>query len=203
MKRGLISVLTIYAGLSLVSVNVEAQTVRDLTGHEPTSDEFVQILKPRMRGIALSGQPAGTCAAYHQTRGIEPVATAPIADIAAIHVTFAFNSARLLPEALPTLRQLGEALKSAELETSCLQIEGHTDSIGSDEYNLKLSQRRAESVVRYLTQQMGIKADRMLPIGKGKQDPIATNATDAGRQKNRRVQIVNLGYTKAETQNPR
>jgi OOP family OmpA-OmpF porin len=126
-----------------------------------------------------------------------------VADIAAIHVNFAFNSARLLPETLPTLRRLGEALKSTELETSCIQIEGHTDSIGSDDYNLKLSQRRAESVVRYLTQQVGVKADRLSPVGKGKQEPIATNVTDAGRRKNRRVQIVNLGYAKATTESRR
>src|SRR5262249_42486628 len=158
-------VLTIYTGLSIGHMSVEAQTVRDLTDHQPTSDEFIQILKPRMRGIALSGQTTGTCSTYRQSRGIEPIAAAPVADVAAIHVTFAFNSAQLLPETLPTLQRLSEALKSGALETSCMQIEGHTDSIGSDEYNLKLSQRRAESVVQYLTQQMGVRADRLSPIG--------------------------------------
>lgn len=203
MKRGAISVFTIYAGLSFLLNNAVAQVVRDVTGHEPTSEELVQILRPRMRGVALSEQPAATCAAYQQTRGIAPVATAPVADIAAIHVTFAFNSAQLLPETLPTLRQLGEALKSGELGTSCIQIEGHTDSIGSDSYNLRLSQRRAESVVRYLVQQTGVKADRVAAAGKGEQEPIATNATDAGRQKNRRVQIVNLGDAKTVAQSQR
>lgn len=203
MKRRAISVFTICAGLSLFLNNAAAQVVRDMTGHEPTSEELVQILRPRMRGIALSEPSAATCAAYQQTRGIAPVATAPVADIAAIHVTFAFNSAQLSPETVPTLQQLAEALKSGELETSCIQIEGHTDSIGRDSYNLRLSQRRAESVVRYLVQQMGVKADRVSAAGKGEQEPIATNATDAGRQKNRRVQIVNLGYAKAAAQDKR
>jgi outer membrane protein OmpA-like peptidoglycan-associated protein len=181
-------------------VTVEGQTVHDLTDHQPSSDEFIQILKPRMRGIALSGQQSApaTCSVYQQTRGIEPVARRPVADVAAIQITFAFDSAQLSPETLPTLKQLGKALKSEEMETSCIQIEGHTDSIGSDEYNFKLSQRRAESVVRYLVQQMGVRADRMSSVGKGEQEPIAPNMTDAGRQKNRRVQIVNLGFAKTE-----
>lgn len=202
MKPGLIAALTLTVSLS-IGLAAEAQNIRDLTGHKPTKEEFIQILKPRMRGIALSGQQATTCTGYGQTRGIEPIAATPVADIAAIQVTFAFNSAQLSPETLPTLQRLGEALKSAELGTSCLQIEGHTDSVGSDEYNLKLSQRRAESVVRYLTQQLGVRTDRVAPIGKGEQEPIATNATDTGRQKNRRVQIVNLGYAKTSMQSRR
>ena len=203
MKLSFTSAAIIWGSLAIVPISVEGQTIRDITGHEPTKEEFIEVLKPRMRGIALSEQPAGTCSAYHQTRGIEPIAATPVADIAAIHVTFAFNSAQLQPETLPTLQRLGEALKSGTLEASCIQIEGHTDSIGSDDYNLKLSQRRAESVVQYLIQRMGVRADRLAPVGKGKREPIAANSTDAGRQKNRRVQIVNLGYTKAAAQSPR
>jgi outer membrane protein OmpA-like peptidoglycan-associated protein len=200
MRRSILAVLTIYIGLHTSLLSAGAQTVQDMTGHEPTSEEFVRVLKPRMRGIALASQTVATCADYRQTRGIAPVATAPVADIAAIHVTFAFNSARLTSETIPTLRNLGEALQRGELEATCIQIEGHTDSIGSDDYNLRLSQRRAESVIRYLVNDMGVEADRLIAIGKGEQEPIADNAGDAGRQKNRRVQIVNLGYAKAVAQ---
>lgn len=203
MKLSVTSAAIIWGSLAMMPIGVEGQTIRDITEHEPTKEEFIEVLKPRMRGIALSGETAGSCSAYHPTRGIEPLAAAPVADIAAIHVTFAFNSAQLRPETLPTLQRLGEALKSGELEQSCIQIEGHTDSIGSDNYNLKLSQRRAESVVQYLVQRMGIRAERLAAVGKGKQEPIASNVTDAGRQKNRRVQIVNLGYAKAAAHSPR
>jgi outer membrane protein OmpA-like peptidoglycan-associated protein len=183
----------------------EAQTVRDLTRHAPTAKELVDTLRPRMRGIPSGSRGVGliggavvagaTCEVYRQTRGIKPVA-----DVAAIKVEFAFNSARLSPETFQTLRALGEALRSGELETSCFQIEGHTDSKGSDAYNLRLSQRRAQSVVQYLIEQIGVEADRLFAVGKGEQEPIADNSTGEGRQKNRRVQIVNLGYPKAAAQ---
>ena len=90
-------------------------------------------------------------------------------------------------------------MKSNELASSCIQIEGHTDSKGSDAYNRQLSQRRAQSVMQYLAQKLGVPHDRLIPVGKGESEPIADNGVAAGRQKNRRVQIVNLGYPKAIT----
>jgi outer membrane protein OmpA-like peptidoglycan-associated protein len=71
-----------------------------------------------------------------------------------------------------------------------LEIEGHTDSVGSDELNRKLSLNRAESVRDYLFQ-AGVKQDKVKSVqGFGKSKPIATNDTSAGRQVNRRVEIV-------------
>ena len=171
------------------------QEVQDFTTYQPTSQELVETLRPRTRGIAIvpvAMAGAGSCQAYRQTRGITPVA-----DIAALHVTFAFNSAEITRESLPLLRNVGEALKSNELSASCMQIEGHTDSKGGDAYNQTLSQRRAQSVIRYLAKSLGVEEDRLLAVGKGESDPIADNSTDSGRQKNRRVQIVNIGHAKA------
>jgi len=68
-------------------------------------------------------------------------------------------------------------------------IEGHTDSIGSDEYNYGLSQRRADSVKSYLVGQ-GVAANRLVTSGKGKGQPVASNETATGRQQNRRVEII-------------
>jgi len=68
-------------------------------------------------------------------------------------------------------------------------IEGHTDSVGSDEYNQQLSQRRAESVRSYLVRQ-GIGSERLTTLGKGESDPIAGNDSATGRQQNRRVEVV-------------
>jgi outer membrane protein OmpA-like peptidoglycan-associated protein len=73
-----------------------------------------------------------------------------------------------------------------------IQLEGHTDSIGSDEYNMKLSQERADSVEQYLLAQ-GVSADSLSSVGLGKANPVATNDTDAGRQQNRRVEMVVSG----------
>ena len=73
-----------------------------------------------------------------------------------------------------------------------LQIEGHTDSVGSDDFNMRLSEKRAESVRTYLVGQ-GISGDTVTAIGLGKADPVATNTTAAGRQQNRRVELIVSG----------
>jgi outer membrane protein OmpA-like peptidoglycan-associated protein len=73
-----------------------------------------------------------------------------------------------------------------------IQLEGHTDAIGSDDYNLKLSQQRADSVLEYLSSQ-GVAAGSLTAAGLGKANPVATNDTDAGRQQNRRVEMVVSG----------
>jgi outer membrane protein OmpA-like peptidoglycan-associated protein len=73
-----------------------------------------------------------------------------------------------------------------------LQVEGHTDSIGSDDYNQQLSEARAEAVRQYLIQQ-GIAAPQITARGMGKTEPIATNDTPEGRQQNRRVELVLSG----------
>ena len=71
------------------------------------------------------------------------------------------------------------------------ELEGHTDSIGAEEYNMRLSKRRAESVKKYLVENFNIKAARLSTIGYGESNPVASNETDAGRQKNRRV-VANI-----------
>jgi outer membrane protein OmpA-like peptidoglycan-associated protein len=73
-----------------------------------------------------------------------------------------------------------------------LQIEGHTDSIGSDDFNQRLSEKRADSVRTYLVGE-GISGDTVTAIGLGKADPVATNTTAAGRQQNRRVELIVSG----------
>ena len=102
-------------------------------------------------------------------------------------VLFDFNKAELKPEALRQLDVVVQALR--EQPTLQTHITGHTDSIGSDAYNLKLSQRRSESVANYLVKngaaRQSIRADF-----RGEREPVASNATDEGRAQNRRVEIV-------------
>jgi OOP family OmpA-OmpF porin len=101
-------------------------------------------------------------------------------------VNFAFDSAAIAPESEAILDKAVEALKNAP--TVHVRVEGHTDSIGSEQYNLKLSQRRAEAVVNYLVGQ-GIEASRLEPVGYGESEPVASNATKEGRYRNRRVEL--------------
>lgn len=99
---------------------------------------------------------------------------------------FAFDSATLSPAAQELLAEDVAELK--EDTTLKIRIEGYTDSIGSEAYNLSLSENRAASVKGYLVDQ-GIDGDRILTIGFGEQYPVASNETEEGRAKNRRAEI--------------
>ena len=101
-------------------------------------------------------------------------------------VKFEFDSDRLTPAAREILNGVAETLKA--YENVAVELEGHTDNIGTDAYNLGLSERRATSVKRYLTDH-GIAADRMKPVGYGESQPIASNDSDEGREENRRVEL--------------
>lgn len=102
-------------------------------------------------------------------------------------VLFDFDKATLRPRGTQTLAKLaGVAMIVPELEFS---IEGHTDSIGTETYNDWLSEARAESVADFLAQE-GVASARMETEGFGEDKPVATNETDEGRQKNRRVEVV-------------
>jgi outer membrane protein OmpA-like peptidoglycan-associated protein len=73
-----------------------------------------------------------------------------------------------------------------------LEVDGYTDSVGTDSYNMKLSEQRAGEVRGYLTGQ-GIAPENVAALGFGKENPVASNDTAAGRQKNRRVELVVSG----------
>lgn len=107
-------------------------------------------------------------------------------------VYFEFNSAELKPEAMQLLRKVSRALTAADLESFHFSVEGHTDSIGGEDFNADLSQRRAKAVTQFLEKQ-GVEANRLQTVGRGESDPVDTNRTDEGRQHNRRVEIINLG----------
>jgi OOP family OmpA-OmpF porin len=101
-----------------------------------------------------------------------------------------FDKATLKPEGKAKLDELASKIKDFTLEV--VIAVGHTDSVGSDAYNQKLSLRRAESVKAYLVSK-GIEANRVYTEGKGKKQPLADNKTADGRAKNRRVEIEVVG----------
>jgi outer membrane protein OmpA-like peptidoglycan-associated protein len=105
-------------------------------------------------------------------------------------VLFDFDSANLKPGAREKIARVAGILRShPDLK---IQVEGHTDSVGSDGYNLRLSERRADSVRGSMVQQ-GVNRDVVGTAGFGESKPVATNGTAAGRQQNRRVEIVVSG----------
>ncbi len=118
------------------------------------------------------------------------------AAVAATKVTYAadaffdFNKAVLKPEGKAKLDDLTGKVKDINLEV--IIAVGHTDSIGSDAYNQKLSVKRAEAVKAYLVSK-GIEKNRVYTEGKGKKQPVADNKTKEGQAKNRRVEIEVVG----------
>jgi outer membrane protein OmpA-like peptidoglycan-associated protein len=105
-------------------------------------------------------------------------------------VLFDFNKYTLKPGAREKMAKVsGILLAYPGLR---LQLEGHTDSIGTDEYNMVLSQKRADTVKDYLIAQ-GVPETNVGAVGLGKENPVASNDTNAGRQQNRRVEMVVSG----------
>lgn len=119
---------------------------------------------------------------------IEPAAPPTVR----LPIYFEFNSATLVPEARELLDKVAAALSADDLKTFRFSVEGHTDSVGSDAYNSSLSSQRADAVKTYLTAH-GVPSERIQTVGRGESDPVASNDTDEGRQRNRRVEIINLG----------
>jgi outer membrane protein OmpA-like peptidoglycan-associated protein len=103
-----------------------------------------------------------------------------------------FDTAKdsLKPQSFRVLNEIATMLRE-HADVKRVRVEGHTDDVGRDSYNKDLSQRRAASVVRYLTGR-GIAAERLVPVGYGEERPIAPNATALGRAKNRRVEFTIL-----------
>lgn len=102
-------------------------------------------------------------------------------------INFKVNSSEILTSSHNVLNEVGELLKADEKLK--IRIEGHTDNVGADEYNMKLSASRAEAVKNYLMEKHSIAVDRLETVGKGESKPVADNSTESGKAANRRVEI--------------
>ena len=142
-----------------------------------------QPLTRSLRGIVVGGGTGGTTGATE-----EPASSGWIGDL---RVTFPFDSAEITPEARQTLDVLAEALMDDRLTADRFEIAGHTDGVGNENYNASLSERRAQAVVNYLSDNYGIPRDRLL--GRGYGETYLADPEDPGDPDNRRVEILNLG----------
>jgi len=123
-----------------------------------------------------------------QIQGVDVTRTAPgeLKVTVKNEVLFDFDSAALRPASRESLREMADVFN--KYPNTILSIQGHTDSIGSAAYNMRLSVRRADSVADYL-QSIGVSNSRLETLGFGESRPRASNSTAAGRQLNRRVEI--------------
>jgi outer membrane protein OmpA-like peptidoglycan-associated protein len=145
---------------------------------------------------ALTANEAALINRIRKTRSLSVADRDQVASIAKtrpavdLEINFDYNSASVSPTAEPQLHNLGKALTSAELAGSVFMLGGHTDAKGTDGYNLSLSERRAETVKKFLTENYKIPAENLVSAGYGESD--LKNKTDPTAAENRRVQIVNM-----------
>jgi len=176
----------------------------------PSADQIINSLKPSgnlvlggTRGIRLNAPPDAAVAPKPATAqqpriaSNSPVATSTSTQASAptvnLTVNFATASADLTSDAIRTLDELGRALSSKDLAGYRFRIEGHTDTVGSREYNRALSQRRAEAVVSYIARTYGVDQSRLQAVGMGEDGLLVPTPAQAPEPRNRRVQVINLG----------
>ena len=141
------------------------------------------------------GAVAAPAAAAPAPKAAAPAPQAPAASKVtyAADAFFDFDKSVLKPAGKTRLSDLASKLQGIDIEV--VVATGHTDSVGSDAYNMKLSLRRANAVKAFLVSK-GIPADRIFTAGKGESSPVASNKTREGRAKNRRVEVEVVGTRK-------
>ena len=151
---------------------------------------------PGCDGALVAAAPAPAASPAAAPAAAAPAAKPAPAPAVATKVTYAadaffdFDKSVLKPEGKAKLDDLASKVKDINLEV--IIAVGHTDSVGSDAYNQKLSVRRSEAVKAYLVSK-GIEKNRVYTEGKGEKQPVADNKTKEGRAKNRRVEIEVVG----------
>ncbi len=177
--------------------NLKNEVIASFTSNSATGKYLVSLPAGRNYGIAVKKDnylfhsenfDIPNTAAYQEV--VKDVALKNItvgSKIILKNIFFDFDKATLRPESTNELERLTNLLK-VDAPTLKIEISGHTDSKGADDYNKKLSNSRAKAVVDYLISK-GISADRLTSVGFGEEQPIATNDTDEGRQLNRRTEF--------------
>lgn len=182
---------------------VVSPVLQSAVAGELSTQQIIDGLKPRTRSLSVSTRAhlndADTAFIQRvraQSRSLSLGDREQMAEIAAkrpkidVEINFDFNSADLTPRAEPQLNSLGKALTSPELQGSVVMLGGHTDAKGADDYNQKLSERRAETVKRFLVDNYKVSPDLLVTSGYGKDG--LKNSAEPFAAENRRVEIVNV-----------
>ena len=200
----ILSIVTIGATLSFGTAAVAAEKV--------TEDQILRALappakKPLTRGLSVGPQQAEPAISAEEGRFVQKIRGRSSRSLSAnereeiapldkeqpnidLEITFDYNLAEISAKSLASVQALGKALSSADLKGSTFIVAGHTDAAGSEGYNLDLSERRADSIKRYLTDKYGIAGADLVTVGYGEsklKDPSQPLA-----EANRRVQVVNM-----------
>jgi outer membrane protein OmpA-like peptidoglycan-associated protein len=159
-------------GLSMAPPSEAAPAV------SPAEDKFLQSVR---------GRPSRSLSSAEREEIATIAKAKPNIDL---EITFDYNSANISQKSLPSVQALGRALTNPDLKGSTFVVAGHTDAAGTEAYNQDLSERRADSIKRYLVEKFGIAGSDLVTVGYGKsklKDPAQPLA-----EVNRRVQVVNM-----------
>ena len=202
MTRSKLSIVTISAALSMTAgLAVAGETV--------SADQILGALKPKpaTRGLSAGSPQVDTAAQAKETgfvntlrnrktRSLSLGERQEIAELAAtkpkidLEIQFDYNSADISKGSTSAVQELGKALSSPDLKGSTFVVAGHTDAIGGEVYNQELSERRADTIKKYLTEKYGIAGANLVTVGYGESKPKDANAPMDPT--NRRVQVVNM-----------
>jgi outer membrane protein OmpA-like peptidoglycan-associated protein len=173
-----------------------------------SADQILNALQPKplTRGLSVAPQADPSLKAREisfvqtlrnrKTRSLSLGERQEIAEIAStkpridLEIQFDYNSAEIRKTSLSSVQELGKALSSPSLKGSTFVVAGHTDAIGGEAFNQDLSERRADAIKRYVTDQFGINGGDLVTVGYGKTKPKDPNAPLDPI--NRRVQVVNM-----------
>jgi outer membrane protein OmpA-like peptidoglycan-associated protein len=200
----ILSIVTIGAALSFAMAPAVA-------ADEVTEDQILRALappakKPLTRGLSV-GPPAEPVVSAEEGRFVQKIRGRSTRSLSAsereeiatlakdkpnidLEITFDYNSAEISAKSLASVQALGKALTNPDLKGSTFVVAGHTDAAGSDAYNQDLSERRADSIKRYLTDKFGIAGADLVTVGYG--ESKLKDASHPLAEANRRVQVVNM-----------
>jgi OmpA-OmpF porin, OOP family len=188
--------------------DLTAKNTRDIKDVDARAQAGIQAVNAKTADVEQKAQAAGQSAAQAQQTADAAntrvgVLTNTVANLDNYHavaetsVKFGFNRDNLTPKAKEALDQLAGSIASTK--GYIIALEGGCDSVGPADYNYDLSQRRANSVIQYLASKYNVPAHKIYVIGLGKDKPVETNKTAAGRADNRRVDVRLMTNTVGDT----
>ena len=202
--------MTRFNGLSIVTFGAVLSMTAGVAcaGDTVSADKILKALKPTSATRSMSVGPQVNTAAQtkeigfvdtlrnRKTRSLTLGERQEIAEIAAtkpkidLEIRFDYNSAEVSKSSVPAVDELGKALSDPSLKGSTFVVAGHTDAVGGESYNQDLSERRADTIKKYLTDKYGLTGANLVTVGYGKTKPKDANAPMDPA--NRRVQVVNM-----------
>ncbi len=191
--------LSLTAGLALAGDgNVSANQILNALQPKPLTRALSTNTQAAQADAAVKAKEASFLQGLRnrKTRSLSLSEREQIAEIATtkpnidLEINFDFNSASISKASMPSVQALGEALSDTKLKGSTFVVAGHTDGVGGDAFNQNLSERRADTIKRYLVENYGLTNSDLVSVGYGKTK--LKDANDPADPVNRRVQVVNM-----------